>query len=183
MTALDAGALTTRALAQSLPTDGLQTFRKHWIIAVGLAAPAMADAALAFADGHRLRIAGGLVVGAQRVSAAEGVLDVVAGDYPVPRDRSVLAAQQLARLCPLIGEEDVVLVLLSNGAHALIHHEIEGSAQWDFGRLALALSPAAVQPIEFRNGIDDSADDDRFSPLAPPPARHRIRHTVIASAL
>ena len=92
LTAAEPGAFTKSALVRCLPTDGLQAFRKHWIIAVGKAAPAMAQAALQYTESNRLRIAGGLVVAPTRDSSPNAVLDMLAGDHPIPGERSLVAA-------------------------------------------------------------------------------------------
>lgn len=183
--AADPAAFTRDALAQTLSVDGLQQFRRHWIIALGKAAIPMAHAALAHADSHDLRVAGGLVVGHTRVSATHTALDFVCGDHPIPSEQSARAAEQLAALCGQIAENDLVLLLVSGGTSSLIGAPVDGIprddfatlfemllgsgldiaqmnavrkrfSRWGAGRLAAALAPAAVQPVI----LSDVPDDD-----------------------
>jgi glycerate 2-kinase len=196
LTAAEPGGFTKRALARCLPTDGLQAFRKHWIIAVGKAAPAMAQAALQYTESNRLRIAGGLVVAPTRVSTPDATLDMLAGDHPIPGDRSLAAAERLAYFCTQIAADDLVIVLISGGTSALIGAPVDGLmrddlatvnelllasgldiertnavrkrfARWGAGRLAAALMPSPVQPILLSDVPGDEPSAIGSGPLSP----------------
>jgi glycerate 2-kinase len=196
LTAAEPGAFTRSALARCLPTDGLQAFRKHWIIAVGKAAPSMAQAALQYTESSQLRVAGGLVVAPTRVSTPDAVLDMLVGDHPIPGDRSLAAAERLAHVCKQIAADDLVVVLISGGTSALIGAPIEGLtrddlsalnalllasgldiertnavrkrfARWGAGRLAAALAPAPVQPILLSDVPGDDPAAIGSGPLSP----------------
>jgi glycerate 2-kinase len=196
LTAAEPGAFTRTALARCLPTDGLQAFRKHWIIAVGKAAPSMAQAALQYTESNRLRIAGGIVVAPTRVSMPDALLDMLAGDHPIPGERSFAAAERLARVCEQIAADDLVLVLVSGGTSSLIGAPVDGLtrddlaalnelllasgldiertnavrkrfARWGAGRLAAALAPAPVQPILLSDVPGDDPAAIGSGPLSP----------------
>ena len=62
--------LDAREVALELGRD-----RTHWIIALGKAAPAMAEAALVHCAAHGLKVAGGLVVGASSTPVEIPVLE------------------------------------------------------------------------------------------------------------
>ena len=196
LTAAEPGAFTRNALARCLPTDGLQAFRKHWIIAVGKAAPSMAQAALHYTESNRLRIAGGIVVAPTRVSTPDAVLDMFAGDHPIPGEGSFVAAERLAHVCEQIVADDLVLVLVSGGTSALIGAPVDGLtrddlaalnelllasgldiertnavrkrfARWGAGRLAAALAPSPVQPILLSDVPGDDPAAIGSGPLSP----------------
>ncbi len=196
LAAAEPGAYTQQALARSLPTDGLQAFRKHWIIAVGKAAPAMAQAALRYTESNRLRVAGGIVVSPTRVSMPDAVLDMLAGDHPIPGDRSFAAAERLSHVAAQITPDDLALVLISGGASALIGAPVDGLtlddlaalnalllasgldiertnavrkrfARWGAGRLAAAIAPAPVQPILLSDVPGDDPASIGSGPLSP----------------
>jgi len=196
LTAADPGAFTNSALARSLPTDGLQAFRRHWIIAVGKAAPSMAQAALQYMDANQRRIAGGIVVAPTRTTAPDAVLDMVAGDHPIPGDGSFAAAERLGHLCTQITADDLVIVLISGGTSALIGAPVAGVtghelrllnelllasgldiermnavrkrfARWGAGRLAAALAPAPIQPILLSDVPGDDPAAIGSGPLSP----------------
>jgi glycerate 2-kinase len=209
--AAEPGAFTKSALASCLPTDGLQSFRKHWIIAVGKAAPSMAQATRYYAESHRLRVAGGLVVAPTRVNTSESVLDMLAGDHPIPGDCSLDAAQRLAHLCEQIAPDDFVLVLISGGTSSLIGAPIEGLtlddlaalnklllasgldightnavrkrfARWGAGRLAAALAPSPVQPVLLSDVPGDDPAAIGSGPLSPDSYRADEIHDLLRDA-
>jgi hydroxypyruvate reductase len=196
LTAAEPGAFTKSALARCLPTDGLQAFRKHWILAVGKAAPAMAQAATQYAESNRLRIAGGLIVAPTRVSTPDALLDMLAGDHPIPGERSLAAADRLAYWCEQMAPDDLVLVLISGGTSALIGAPVDGVtvddlaalselllasgieiertnavrkrfARWGAGRLAAALAPSPVQPILLSDVPGDDPAAIGSGPVSP----------------
>lgn len=126
--------------------------RPHWIIALGKAAPAMAGAAVSFlADADR-RIAGGIVVGAEEGAPPHPLIEVVAGDHPVPGARSARAADRLGALADRIGTDDLVLVLVSGGTSSLVGAPIPGVRPEDLAALHALLLGAGV-PISRINAV------------------------------
>lgn len=140
------------------------------LIAVGKAAAAMADGALAALPGG---VAGGIVVSQTGSPPAVGGLLHVAGDHPVPGEGSRRAADAIAGLIAAHGGVSDAVVLVSGGTSSLIaapvdplddddlrssfaHLLASGASidemnrvrrhllRWADGRLAHALAPARV---------------------------------------
>ncbi|MBI1809028.1 MAG: DUF4147 domain-containing protein [Gemmatimonadetes bacterium] len=185
--AADPAASTRGALERSLHADELARHQRLWIIALGKAAPAMAGAALAFADARAWRVAGGIVVttpdapthasdAGRSPNAPDARLLLCQGDHPVPGAGSLRAANELADLCEKVGDDDVVLALISGGTSSLVGAPVDGVSadafaalhalllgsgldigrmnavrkrfsRWGAGRLAAALAPAIVHPV------------------------------------
>lgn len=140
--------LAAREVALELGRD-----RPHWIVALGKAAPAMAEAALLHCRATGLNVAGGLVVGASAPARAlDPLLEVVVGDHPVPGPRSRDAAERLGTLAERVGRDDVVLVLLSGGTSSLIGAPIAGVRESDLAALHAVLLGAGV-PIGRINAV------------------------------
>lgn len=131
--------------------------RPHWIIALGKAAPAMAEAALSHCTDVGLSVAGGLVVtqaAAQEATrqALGTTIPVVAGDHPVPGLRSQHAAECLGQLVERIGRNDVVLLLLSGGTSSLVGAPVDGIRAEDLATLHSVLLGSGV-PIARTNAV------------------------------
>jgi hydroxypyruvate reductase len=112
--AVDASALTRRAAAASAES---LAGRRVTLFAAGKAARAMASGCL---DVFAAQVTGGLVVGLPHEAEAMPPLEWMASSHPVPDDRSVragLAAMDLARS---LEDDDVLCVLLSGGASAML---------------------------------------------------------------
>jgi glycerate 2-kinase len=176
----DAGAASHRALeAEALPPGRI------WMLAVGKAAPAMGTAAAAVLRARGREIAGGLIVGAEPAPRPSPTVAAITGDHPVPRRRSAAAAAALGAIVERVASGDVVLVLLSGGATALVGAPVAGVEEgelallferllrsgadigtmnavrrrflrWGGGRLAAALAPATVRCL----AVSDVAGDD-----------------------
>jgi hydroxypyruvate reductase len=128
--------------------------RPHWIIALGKAAPAMAEAAFWHCAQMGLTVAGGLVIGAGPTAArapAPGIESLV-GDHPVPGVRSSHAAERLLALVERVGRADVVLLLLSGGTSSLVGAPIDGVRVEDLASLHALLLGAGV-PIGRVNAV------------------------------
>ncbi len=130
---------TRESLEFAFPIPSGDAARRHWIIAIGKAAPAMACGALDFAASREIAVAGGIVVAAgdrpadtQSLARHETAARVGSpllrcdGDHPLPGPKSLHAANELADLCEKVGPDDVVLVLISGGTSALIGAPVEG---------------------------------------------------------
>ena len=141
--------LSAREVALELGRD-----RPHWIIAIGKAAAAMAAAALSHCDRHQRQVAGGLVVATAVPTGdgADGRLDWLVGDHPVPGVRSAQAAERLGALSDRVGRQDVVLLLLSGGTSSLIGAPIDGVRAEDLAALHAVLLGAGV-PIARINAV------------------------------
>ncbi|MEW6637299.1 MAG: glycerate kinase [Actinomycetota bacterium] len=91
--------------------------RRVFVLAAGKAAGAMARAAEEVLGD---RIAGGLVVTKHGHEAASERLDVLFAAHPEPDESSVEAARRAEELARSLGEDDLLLALISGGASALL---------------------------------------------------------------
>jgi len=115
------------------------------VVAVGKAAVAMARAAE-----ERLgeRIAGGLAVTTAPSESLERVIVRAAG-HPVPDVRGIAAAAEVEELASGLGRDDLLLVLLSGGASALLPAPAHGVSLDDKARTTSLLlrSGASIQEL------------------------------------
>ena len=198
LAAADPAAFTRDALEHSFANHHASRGRTHRILALGKAAPAMAHAALAFCATDKRHVASGIVVGTDPVSVAPSPLETLAGDHPIPRDQSRLAAERLEEQCERVGSDDVVIVLISGGTSALVGAPVFGLhqhdlaainelligagfdiarvnavrkrfSQWGAGRLAAALAPAQLFPILLSDVPGDDVAAIGSGPCAPDP--------------
>ena len=88
-----------------------------FVLAAGKAAPAMASAAEELL-GERL--AGGLVVTKYGHDGGSGRLETVFAAHPEPDEHGVEAARRTAQLAESLGENDLLLALISGGSSALL---------------------------------------------------------------
>jgi len=112
-------ALSGEVLVAGRETIDLAAFDRVLLVAAGKAAVGMARAAEAIL-GERL--VAGLAV-TPRGTQAEGALArtlVLAGGHPLPDPASLVATRRIAGLLATTTERDLVLVLLSGGASALM---------------------------------------------------------------
>jgi len=112
--AVDACALTRRAAAASAES---LAGRRVTLFAAGKAARAMASGCL---DVFGAQVTGGLVVGLPDEAEAMPPLEWMASSHPVPDDRSVRAGLAAMNLARSLDEDDVLCVLLSGGASAML---------------------------------------------------------------
>jgi len=108
------GPILTRALTHEPASD------RVWIVALGKAAAAMAEAAVRLLETRGHAPAGGLVVSAERNDPPHPAVSVIVGDHPEPGAGSLEAAAALDRLVTRIPAGDTVWVLLSGGTTSLI---------------------------------------------------------------
>jgi glycerate 2-kinase len=111
---VDASALTRRAAARSAES---LAGRRVTLLAAGKAARAMASGCL---DVFGAQITGGLGVGPPDEAGATPPLEWVASSHPVPDDRSVRAGRAAMDLARSLEVDDVLCVLLSGGASAML---------------------------------------------------------------
>src|SRR5687768_4907411 len=113
-----AGPLVEDALAQL--HEGGTTPGRVAIIAIGKAAPAMAEAAVESLVRRGTRLRGGIIIGSAPGPAPHPAIARVAADHPVPRAGSRRAAAMLAdAVARARSDADTALVLLSGGASSL----------------------------------------------------------------
>jgi hydroxypyruvate reductase len=91
-----------------------------WVIALGKAAPAMAEAAIAVLAARGRVPSGGLIVAPDDAVAPHPTVPVVVGDHPEPGARSRAAADALGRLVRRIPPDATIWVLLSGGTTSLV---------------------------------------------------------------
>jgi hydroxypyruvate reductase len=145
--ALPESATRTAVAALEIP-DGS---RMH-IIAIGKAALAMCDGALAALGGAAARLAASVAVapadrplGADIERAATDPrrrVRIVVGDHPIPGPQSLAAAQAIGDVVAGVQTGDHVLVLISGGGSSLAAApapEVAGFSQGDLGQLYEAL--------------------------------------------
>ena len=175
----------------------------------------MASVAVDVARERGTAIAGGVVVGADASDRPHPAIRCVVGDHPIPGARSIAAARAIADSASAVGDADLVLVLISGGATSLAAAPVDGLddgvlpplfdallrsgwdigamnavrkrfLRWGAGRLASALSPAAVQPAVLSDVIGDDPAFIASGPCAPDPltARDvRARLETLAEAM
>jgi glycerate 2-kinase len=195
--AADPTSFTARAVRLRLPTDR-SAAKPTWIIALGKAALTMARAALHEMRERNATLHGGLIVGASLVESPHPDIAVVAGDHPVPGERSLAASHALESLCARVNDGDRVFVLLSGGASSLIAAPVDNVAaadlielcelllhsgldigrvnavrkrflRWGAGRLAAALAPAGIELIVLSDVIGDNLAHIGSGPCVPDP--------------
>lgn len=182
-----------------------------FLLALGKASPAMAEAALTWSRDRGKPMSGGVVISPHPVAHKHPpIIHYMTGDHPVPGDNSLHAADAVDKLSRELRNEDEVWVLLSGGTSSLIGAPVPGVApddfgqlfrlllasgldirsmnlirkrvsRWGAGRLALALSPARVRVF----AISDVADDDLATigsgPCAPDPTSAAELRTMLGS--
>ena len=91
--------------------------RRVFVLAVGKAAGAMAQAAEELLGE---KVSGGLVVTKDGHDPGPEGFETVFASHPEPDERSVEAARRVQELAESLGEEDLLLALISGGASALL---------------------------------------------------------------
>lgn len=121
MAAVDAGACVARARTRWLP---LVTAAPRWhVIAVGKAAAPMLRACL---GGAVTVPASALLVAPGLDPSLPAVVEQYAGGHPVPDEGSVAGGARALALAGAAGADDVLIVLLSGGASALMAAPVSG---------------------------------------------------------
>jgi glycerate 2-kinase len=206
-----AAADPAAAVNAALETLPVQTSGRLFLLALGKASAAMADAAIAWSREKGKALSGGVVVGpAAIIHRHPPIIHHQVGDHPVPGSNSVKAADLVDRLSLELRNEDEVWVLLSGGTSSLVGAPVPGVtpedyvelfqillasgldirttnlvrkrvSRWGGGRLALALSPARVRVL----AISDVADDDLATigsgPCAPDPTSATELKTILGT--
>jgi glycerate 2-kinase len=184
------------ATAAAVAALGLLPRRRVHLIALGKAAHAMTEAAVAALDAAGDLVAGGVIVAPEPRPSPHPALVATVGDHPVPGARSLDAARRIDDAAIAVRPGDGVLVLLSGGASSLAAAPIDGVspeelawlyaallrsgadiaamntvrkrfARWGAGRLALALAPAPVYCLVVSDVLGDDVATVASGPCAP----------------
>jgi glycerate 2-kinase len=107
-----------------------------FVLAAGKAAGAMAEAAEELLGE---RISGGLIITKYGNEASSERLETIFAAHPEPDERSVEAARRAEELAEALGENDLLLALISGGASALLADPAPGVGLEDMKRLTGAL--------------------------------------------
>ena len=147
-----ADRIIDRAIKESLPDSAVrkalqefpETKGKVVLIAVGKAAWQMADAAYSFLGN---RISGGVVVTKYDHSKGRiGNLEIYEGGHPVPDENSYKGTSAAIKAVEGLGEEDIVLFLVSGGGSALFEKPLIPSS--DMARLTSELLASGASITE-----------------------------------
>ena len=148
----DADRIIDRAIKESLPDSAVrkalqefpETKGKVVLIAVGKAAWQMADAAYGFLGD---RICSGVVVTKYDHSKGPiGPLEIYEGGHPVPDENSYRGTSAAIKAVEGLGEEDIVLFLVSGGGSALFEKPLIPSS--DMARLTSELLASGASITE-----------------------------------
>jgi glycerate-2-kinase len=121
LSAADAGACVGRGLPAV--AEALSAARRWNLIAAGKAAVPMAESLLAGAPG---RPALAMAVAPGAVTSLPGDIEYFAGGHPVPTSGSLAAGRRALDVAGATGPDDVLVVLLSGGASALLESPADG---------------------------------------------------------
>ena len=113
----------------------LPEIERVFVVAIGKASLAMADAATDFFDD---KIADRVLV-AKSLPTTPCPPSTILGGHPVPNENSVLAGQRIAQALSQARETDLVVCLISGGGSALATHLVEGVTLSDLQALTDAL--------------------------------------------
>ncbi|HUQ79593.1 MAG TPA: DUF4147 domain-containing protein [Gemmatimonadaceae bacterium] len=167
-----------------------------WLIALGKASLAMAEAAVQSLGKQGLELAGGVVIAPADGPPPHPQVTVVVGDHPIPNAGSRAASDAIASLVDRIGGVGTVFVLLSGGATSLAAAPAHGVTErdltwmfesllssgaditimnairkrftrWGAGRLAHALAPARVHCLIVSDVVGDDVPSIGSGPCAP----------------
>lgn len=204
-----AAADPVKAVNAALEKTQISAGGRLFLLALGKASPAMAEAALTWSRDRGKPMSGGVVVSPHPVAHKHPpIIHFKTGDHPIPGEHSLHAADAVDKMTRELRNEDEVWVLLSGGTSSLIGAPVPGVApddfvrlfhqllasgldirtmnlirkrvsRWGAGRLALALSPARVRVF----AISDVADDDLATigsgPCAPDPTSAAELRTML----
>jgi glycerate 2-kinase len=180
-----AAAAPGPATASAVDALHIARDRRVWVFAVGKAAVPMARAACTSLLNSLNSIVGGVVVSPTDDASPYPTLTAVRGDHPVPARHSLAAAAKIGDAVAGRLATDVVIVLISGGASALMGAPLPGMSEadltllyelllgagldihatnavrkrfsrWAAGRLALALAPATTHCF----AVSDVRGDD-----------------------
>jgi glycerate 2-kinase len=114
---------------------------RPFLLAVGKAAPAMAEA---LNDAYPEILEGGLVIGSHLARPLPSPLRWQQADHPVPGDGSLAAGRAAVEFTRAVGPEDTLIVLVSGGASALMTAPVAGITLDDKQRVTRRLLTAGA---------------------------------------
>lgn len=157
----------------------LSAAARVWCIAVGKAAPAMAEVLV-----RRLgsRLAGGVVVAKHVPPRALDPLEVVIGAHPIPDARSEAAGRAVLSVLARARAEDIVVVALSGGASSLMVAPVSGISLADLRALGGELLRGGV-PIEAINAVRKTLDTLKGGGLLRHAAPARVATLVLSDVV
>jgi hydroxypyruvate reductase len=106
-------------------------------------------------------------------------IETFAGGHPLPNDQSLAAGERLAGLLSDVGEDDVVLVLISGGGSAMLEHPAPGVTLTDLQTVNLGLLRSGL-PISEINVVRGALSRLKIGGLARMAAPARIAALVIS---
>ncbi len=124
----------------------LDAHPKVWILAAGKAAAGMADALYPLVQD---RVAGGLIVTPPKAPLPVSPLPHMEAGHPLPDNRGVMAARAWSSVMRMGAPGDLIFVLLSGGASALLPSPVDGVSLEDKANLTqmLLLAGADIHEI------------------------------------
>jgi glycerate-2-kinase len=178
------------------------------IVAVGKAAPAMAEAV---PEQIKDKMTFGIIVTKEGYSRPVDGFEVREAGHPIPDQRSIRATDEVVELVSELGEEDLLLVLISGGASALLCSpakevgfndtveltQIMLNAGMDIhqmnivrshvsrvkgGRLAVAAAPASVLTLALSDVVGDKLPAIGGGPTVADPSRFKDAITALSKA-
>lgn len=178
------------------------------IVAVGKAAPAMAEAV---PDPIKAKMTFGIIVTKEGYSRPVEGFEVREAGHPIPDQRSIRATDEVVELVSELGEEDLLLVLISGGASALLSSPMKEVGFNDTveltelmlhtgmdihqmnivrshlsrvkgGRLAVAAAPASVLTLALSDVVGDKLPAIGGGPTVADPSRFKDAMTALQKA-
>jgi glycerate 2-kinase len=175
------------------------------IVAVGKAAPAMAEAV---PEQIKDKMTFGIIVTKEGYSRPVEAFEVREAGHPVPDQRSIRATDEVVELVSELGEEDLLLVLISGGASALLCSPVKEVGFNDTvaltelmlrsgldihqmnivrshvsrvkgGRLAVAAAPASVLTLALSDVVGDKLPAIGGGPTVADPSRYKDAITAL----
>ena len=170
----DADRIIDRAIKESLPDSAVrkalqefpETKGKVVLIAVGKAAWQMADAAYGFLGE---RITSGVVVTKYDHSKGRiGNLEIYEGGHPVPDENSYKGTSAAIKAVEGLGEEDIVLFLVSGGGSALFEKPLIPSSDMSLLTSELLASGASITEMNTIRKRMSAVKGGKFALLCKP---------------
>jgi hydroxypyruvate reductase len=156
----------------------LRELRRIFILAAGKAAPGMARGLLPFLDPNW----GGLVVLPLGWRDTELMLPQLEAGHPVPDEAGLAAGLVWERFASEVGPQDLIIVLLSGGASALLADPVPGITLADLQATTRALLAAGV-PIEGINAVRKHVGRIKGGQFAALAAQARVATLVLSDVV
>ncbi|MBI4816497.1 MAG: DUF4147 domain-containing protein [Deltaproteobacteria bacterium] len=178
------------------------------VVAIGKAAPAMAEAV---PEAIREKTAFGLILTKEGYARDVPGFQIREAGHPIPDRRSIRATDEIVELVSELGEEDLLLVLISGGASALLFSPVQeigfndsislnelmldsGMSISDInsirshlsrvkgGRLAVAAAPASVLTLALSDVVGDKLPVIGGGPTVADPSRYKDAVSALRKA-